>query len=321
MSKQKKNKFKPPKIPDALKDNMFARCLKQYAKGLHYYFTPLGTLAIALVLGLTMFLPSATSAISNIFVHISETSGKPFNLNELIDLLLESINELDWHGNPMGAAATLLNGSYIKVLLSKAAETLFGESSVTPEVGAMINDTVGALTGQIVGITLFLEIGLIAGYMIVKTFIRRDIAKRSIWKTILVTAIDALINALVVTGIIFLMGLWNVSAFISIPLALVVTAVIALFEAYLAHGYKKVPLKTIIHPKSIATLYLTDLIFLLIGVAIIAILFLATNFVAGLFIGIPFLEITFILIELNAEAYICREVEKELNKPKEAVQK
>jgi hypothetical protein len=47
--------------------------------------------------------------------------------------------------------------------------------------------------------------------MITKFQIRRNIAQRKFWKMFLINFIDSLINATIVSGVIYLLSLWKVT--------------------------------------------------------------------------------------------------------------
>lgn len=70
------------------------------------------------------------------------------------------------------------------------------------------------------------------------------------------------------------------------------------------HAWKKTDVKNIINVKNIGMLFATNLIILLIASALVSVAVLLTNTIAGLFIGIALMETAFIVIELNAEAYV-----------------
>lgn len=70
------------------------------------------------------------------------------------------------------------------------------------------------------------------------------------------------------------------------------------------HAWKKTDVKNIINAKNIGMLFATNLIILFIASALVGVAVLLTNTIAGLFIGIALMETAFIVIELNAEAYV-----------------
>ena len=106
------------------------------------------------------------------------------------------------------------------------------------------------------------------------------------------------------------MSVWKPSALISSLVSILLFGFVSLLEAYIVHAWKKVDIKKIVNAKNIFTLFATDLIiFLLAGVCVLLAITL-TNFIVGIVIGVVLMEIAFIVIGLNAEAYVKGVLEK-----------
>lgn len=72
----------------------------------------------------------------------------------------------------------------------------------------------------------------------------------------------------------------------------------------MVHGFKKVAYKEIVNIKNVALLWLSNLIIFAVTCALAAIDFVIFNAVVGFFIAVPLIEISVMVISLNAEAYV-----------------
>ena len=143
-----------------------------------------------------------------------------------------------------------------------------------------------------------------------KFLIRRDIARRNIWKFLLVTFADSILTAGIALFSLWLTLLWMPSIIFASMLGIVIYGFVSLFEAYLVQGYKKVLLNKIINMKNIFELFAANMIICLISLAFSGLIVLITNAFVGAFIALPLLIIGIIIISLNAEVYVKNEAEK-----------
>ncbi len=145
--------------------------------------------------------------------------------------------------------------------------------------------------------------GFFAGLAIIQLLIRRDIAKRSVWKYVLAYFIDGLLSTAFVVLCLFVFAIWQASIYISVLIMLLLVGALALIEAYLLHGLKKVRLGVVLNIKNIALYMLTNAIIFLISI-VFTIAAIAVNSLMGLFVGLSLTIIAFIVISLNAESYV-----------------
>ena len=204
----------------------------------------------------------------------------------------------------------MTNSTYIQNLVINSLQAGIKDySQVESHITDLFTNTSKAIVNTIFSFISFLYFGLLLGFMITKFQIRRNIAQSKFWKMFLINFIDSLINATIVSGVIYLLSLWKVTIFISIPLLLILYAFINLFEAYIVQGYKKVELKEVLKFVNVLKLILTSLCIILIAAAFSALSIFITKWVAGLFISLPFVVIALIVNSLNAEAYVKEVVE------------
>ena len=278
---------------------------KKYFTNLKFYFTPIGMLAVGMIIGVSLLIPATISAMKgfiNEFSEILQTNNIDFGPTR--DYIVNSITSLDW-ADPIASLKTMLGGEWLKTLVNGSMELLGIELNAYGEqIDQSFNNAVGIVMTY-VGIFIFFSvIGLLLGFVLTRYLVRRNMAKRKLWKTILASVIDSLISSMLFALCVWLSTLWKPSVFISSLLSLVLYSSVSLLEAYLLHAVKKVPFKKVVSGKNVMMLMLTNFIIFYVSVAFLAISILVTNVIAGLFIGFAFVEIAFIVISLNAESYV-----------------
>ena len=121
---------------------------------------------------------------------------------------------------------------------------------------------------------------------------------------LLISLTDSLITASLVAVSVYLLSLWQPSVFISTSVSLLLFGFISLLEAYIVHGLGKVEFKSVVNFKNILRLIATNLLIFAAAAAMVALLTALTNTFVGIFVGVSLLEIAFIVVGMNAEAYV-----------------
>lgn len=284
---------------------MIRKSVKNYFINLKYIFTPLGVLALAAVIGLSISVPGAISA-------VRELTDKVVELTNSVELDLAAFGNSIWHAGtaldwnkPSTALDAMLSEQWLTTAFSDAIHALVPNGEQFAEqIAEAVTQAVASVLVNVIVLAVWLIIGAIAGFLITKMLVRREIAKRAFWKYFLVAFVDAIITVAATMLILWLTLLWTPSIAISLLLGFLLCGIVSLFEAYLVHGYKKVACKDIVNIKNVAKLWLADLIIFIIACALIALDFVIFNAVVGSFIAVPIIEITVIVISLNAEAYV-----------------
>lgn len=289
------------------KVSLVGKGILNYLKSLKYYFIPIGCFALVVVLGLSTIIPIIYKQLTTFgseLASIVQESVTTFNIEDTISYVVNDVTSLDW-SNQGKALETVTNSTYIQNLVINSLQAGIKDfSQVESHITDLFTKTSKGIVNSIFSFISFLYFGLLLGFMITKFQIRRNIAQRKFWKMFLINFIDSLINATIVSGVIYLLSLWKVTIFISIPLLLILYAFINLFEAYIVQGYKKVGLKEVLKIINVLKLILTSLCIILIAISFSALSILITKWVAGLFISLPFIVIALIVNSLNAEAYV-----------------
>lgn len=288
---------------------MIKQGIINFFKNLKYFFTPLGTLALGFIFGLSVLIPGVITSFSTLANSVQNIlSDTTIDFNALKDSAVSAVQALNWN-NPLEAIKTMLSNDWLMQTLNDCVSSFVENTEVyTSQFTTVINAFTTDLVSYFVAVIVFIVLGLIGGFFLTRWLVRRNIARRSLWKYLLNAFIDSLLTATLVALCVWLVSVWKPSAFISSLVSILLFGFISLLEAYIVHAWKKVDIKQIVNVKNIFKLFATDLIiFLLAGVCVLLAIAL-TNLIVGIVIGIVLLEIAFIVIGLNAEAYVKAEI-------------
>lgn len=281
---------------------MIKNGIKNYFRNLKYFFTPLGTIALGVVFGLSAAIPAINAAIKELFESIKELAdSSSIEYAEFFNSFWLQVKALEW-SSPVDAIETLFDKEWLTTALNNC---MYGSMSVEiMQVEELVNQCFVNITLAFVVFAIFTAIGFIGGFFVTKWLIRREIARRSIWKYFLISFIDSLLGATLVTLSLWILTLWKVGVIISAFASVILFGFIELFEAYIAHAWKKINFKKVVNVKNIGLLFCSNtIIFLISGVFVSLVIAIFNSFV-GLFVGMALTEIAFIVIGLNAESYV-----------------
>ena len=231
-------------------------------------------------------------------VKISENTT--IRLQDLIEAIWTKAESLDWE-KPITALQTLLDKDWLTQTINGCIDSIAIDIT---QLEIYIGECVNQISAAFVLFIMFIVFGFIGGYFLTKWLVRREIARRALWKYFLISFIDSLLSATLVAGCLWLLTLWKASIFISTLVSLIMFGFIELFEAYIAHAWKKVSIKKIINFKNISGLFCSNLLIFIIAAVMLSIVIAITNVLVGIFVGIALMEIAFIVIGLNAESYV-----------------
>lgn len=290
---------------------MVVNGLKNFFKSLKYFFTPLGTMFLGMMIGFSILLPGIVSSVSSLIDGVNKLYANiNLDFDVLLSNVLDEVNALDWN-NVSASLHTLLSAAWLKDMVTQALSTIIGADFATlqAETTVIMNAFTGQVTTSIVAFIAFWILGFLAGFFLIKVLIRRDIARRSIWKRMLAYFINSLLTTATVVLCMFIFSVWEYSIFISSVLTLLLYGCFSLLQAYLLFGHGKIKLKNTVNVKNIGLYMLTNVLIFLIAV-VFSVLAYLINAVMGIFVGLALLVIAFIVIELNAESYVQSEVKK-----------
>ncbi len=284
---------------------MIKHGLKNFAYNLKYFFTPLGTLALGVVIGLSILIPGVISSAATLAENVKTIlAGSSIDFTVLQDSVVKAVGDLDWN-NPLSALQTMISEEWLTDTLNACIDALIQSSEVyTLQLNAAVEEFIGAAAVYFTILAFFIVAGIAAGFFLTKFLVRRNMAKRAFRKYFLVSAIDTLLVAAAAILTLWLYALWQPSVFISTFVWLFICGVIALIEAYAVHGYKKIGWKKVINAKNAALLLATNLIIFILAWVATIITVVITNGAVGLFVGFALFEIALIVISMNAESYV-----------------
>lgn len=284
---------------------MIKQGIINFFKNLKYFFTPLGTLALGFIFGLSVLIPGIIASFSTLADSVQKIlSDTTIDYNALKDSAISAVQALDWN-DPSEAIKTMLSNDWLMQTLNECVSSFVGSAEVyTAQFTTVINAFTTDLVSYFAAFIVFLVLGLIGGYFLTRWLVRRNIARRSLWKYLLNAFIDSLLTATLVALSVWLIQVWKPGALISSLVSILLFGFISLFEAYVVHAWKKVDIKQVVNAKNIFKLFATDLIIFVLAWVCVLLAIVLTNPIVGIVIGIVLMEIAFIVIGLNAEAYV-----------------
>ena len=290
---------------------MIKQSIVNFFKNLKYFFTPLGTLFLGLIFGVFFlysgFKVQVKQATTEIQMITQETN---ISINDLKDCVVESFADVPWE-DPIEAIKLITSSEWLNgTLKENISNTIDNYQLYASDIE---NAVVNAVSGYIKYIVIFVIcaiFGFISGFFLTKFLIRRNIAKRNFWKFVLVTMLDSVLTIGVATLSMWLTLLWKPSIIFTSLVGIIIYGFISLFEAYIIHGYKKIPLKQVVNIKNSFLLFISNILIYIISFTISSFVIAITNAFLGIFIALPLVIVGIIVISLNAEAYIKKQVDK-----------
>ena len=286
---------------------MIAQGLKNYIKNLKFVFNPLGTIALGFVFGLSILIPVIMSSANTLVESVKSIfSNANIDLTALKESVVSAFQALNW-SEPLEAIKLMLSRDWLMQTLQMCLSTFVESMDVyTVPLTAAIDTFCISVFAAFVGLIMFVILGVIGGYFLVKCFVRRNTVKRTFKKYILANIVDTLLSFLIIFVCAWLYTLWKYSIFISVFFAFIIFGAIALFEAYIIHGRKKVNRADIVNVKNIVKLFVVRWP----PALLVMLLILITNLYVGIFVGIALVQIAFVVIGINAESYVVELVAK-----------
>lgn len=294
---------------------MIKKGLKNYLKSFKYFFTPLGVIALGAVIGLSIIIPGIMNSVKEMLTGVSDIiSETEINWGAAWSSLLDSVRALDW-SKPDVAVSQMLDNDWLTSVLNGCVTAIFEDANPAIEQIKMLVSECIEEIGKFFAIFVFVTVfAMIVGYILVRFQIRRETVKRSLWKTILLAIVHAIVNVTIIVACLSIMSKVNgVVALVVVFAFFVISGLVLLIEAYVVHAVKKVKFKDIVNMKNVTLLLLTNVIIFAITMLLVYFVYAVTNAIVGTFLSIAFIEIASIVIGLNAESYVIETVENKGN--------
>lgn len=260
---------------------------------------------LGLLLGLSILIPGTIVALDSLINEVKELGeGVNLDFGKLWEQLRVAITALNWD-NPGDAFQIMLSSEWINEVIMESLNLILGsEFSMFSEQLQRITDTFVSSMGTLFFILIFFFIiGFIIGFILTRFFIRRNIAKRTLWKWFLSVLINAALSVGMVFGVIIFYSFWKPSAVFSALLLLIIQSVLSLIGAYYLYAYKKVKLTNVLNIKNTGFYLLGNTLILILSI-IFSLIALLINGMMGAFVALAIFEILLCVMTMNAESYV-----------------
>ncbi len=284
---------------------MIKQGLKNYLLNLKYFFTPLGTFFLGIIIGLSILIPGTINVVNKLGIQVGTIlNNANLNFEAFKDSLVDSVKALDWN-NLDAAIKSFFNYQWLTKTFNDALYALAGDfGSSATEISFLVEEAINDFLPLLVSFVFFSLLGILGGFILTRMLVRKEIASRGIGKMILSTLLDSFLSLTLIAFSLWLIAVWEPSIFISAFISIFLFGFVSLFEAYFIHAKKKMKFRNIVNLKNVSKLLISNLIILLIGVIFVSLVSIVINRLVGLFVGVSFIEISFVVISLNAEAYV-----------------
>ena len=284
---------------------MILNGLKNYFINLKHFFTPIGTLAVGMFIGLSILIPGAFAVVVALIGRLAETAGEAnVDFEAVKNYIVDAVNALDW-SDPIASLKIMLTREWLTGVVNGCLDIVAsGLKPFEDAVNAAVNDAVFTITALIVTFFLLCITGLIGGYWLTRFLVRRTMAKRTFKKFMFALFVDSFVTAALIALSAWLLTVWAPSVFITSIMSFLILGAISLVSAYCVHGRNVVELKTVLNIVNVLKLLLVNTIIFVVSLALFILTAVLTNPIAGALIGFSFVEIAFIVMSLNAESYV-----------------
>lgn len=290
---------------------MIKQGLKNFFLGFKFFFTPLGAMFVGVLAGISLLLSGLNEMITAFIGDVNVLTGEKVTADDLGISLWNTVSALDW-SNPLIAAGKMIGKGWLGEALSKGVNLVTGVEYVdfATEIELAAQRSAITIKGEVIGFLAFCISGFIAGFVLTRYLIRKNVARRSLWKSVLFTIMNAVLTSAVAAISVFLSSEWLPGSFISVIATLFLADFIALFEAYILFGWKKVAVRRIVNAKNLGGYIFVNALIFAISCVLILATFLINPFV-GIFVGLTVVTIAFSVVGVNAESYVIEFVKSE----------
>lgn len=278
---------------------IIVRCLKNYLKGLGYYFTPLGVITLCLLIAISIAVPHMIQVVKDAFDAVSkELGGVTYDWDAAKEFVMGQIFANDW-----SQAGTFLSPEWFKNVLQEAMKVTFHTEELIPAIQNIILNAIMEIQMDLIMIAVSFFIGFILGFIILRVQMRKRITEAGFIRVFLVSLFDAFIVGGLALLIYFIQEKSQAGGIVMIIIGTVIVLLGSIIEAYLFYGIKRAKLKQVFSPKSFLFLLIGDI--LVIGITIgVGFLCHLANMVIFITIFFPFVEIALCVLTINAEGMV-----------------
>ncbi len=291
---------------------MFRQGIKNFFINLKYFFTPLGSMFLGMMIGISFLVPGVIQS-GLILIDGVKALGENLHLDfgEVWNTLWKEIVALNWE-SPNQAIETIFSEDWLNQQVTNTLSVILGKDFelFKMEIGQLVSEFVKVLQLSVIVFIAWWIIGFLVGYILLRFLVRRTIAKRNLWQYILNIFVNSLLVLCMLVICLVLFTIWAPSILLSYGLMLLLSGSFSLLGAYLVYGRKKISLRKVMNFKNLSSHFLANLCILLIALTM-TILAVIVNILLGIFTGLSLLAIAFLVMNMNAESYVIHMVKKE----------
>lgn len=275
---------------------MIKNSLKIYFTSFKYFWIPLVFILGGLGIGSLIVYFGARNQIEDLLNKVKNmANGASLSINDMIAYLIAESRALPWN-NFLDLIRVLFKENWLLGTIEKFFSTAVDDYAAYKDA---IKDEILAsyhsmLTYYVIFFS-FLGVGLLGGYFLTGSLIRKKWAPKSIWRALLVAAIDFVLSAGMVALIGYVTSLWTPAVYISSIISAVLFALLMVIKAYFAQKDDSIKFKDVMNIKLISLVLLMIFLLFLISAGMLVVVFL-------LLMLIPYKQVTVLI--LLAFAYV-----------------
>lgn len=291
---------------------MFRQGIKNFFINLKYFFTPLGSMFLGMMIGISFLVPGVIQS-GLILIDGVKALGENLHLDfgEVWNTLWKEIVALNWE-SPNQAIETIFSEDWLNQQVTNTLSVILGKDFelFKMEIGQLVSEFVKGLQLSVIVFIAWWIMGFLVGYILLRFLVRRTIAKRNLWQYILNIFVNSLLVLCMLVICLVLFTIWAPSILLSYGLMLLLSGSFSLLGAYLVYGRKKISFRKVMNFKNLSSHFLANLCILLIALTM-TILAVIVNILLGIFTDLSLLAIAFLVMNMNAESYVIHMVKKE----------
>ena len=265
---------------------------------------PIGALALGIVIGLSILVPTAIDAIKTFVKGVAATLGNVSpDWGAAKTAVMDSFRSVDY--SDLGQAGRrIFSADFLRGLLTSCLRAALDTDALATEFKTLLDAAIAEITKGVILFAAFSVLGAIVGFFVTRSELRRNVAKRKFGRAILIAVLSAILNVTIVAGGVYLiMKLQKFAVLCAVALFALYGAV-SFLEAYLLHGYKKVSLKKVLRVRNFVSLAVVSVVQIVLSVLIAGLVFKIAGLFVGAFIDYSVLVLTLSCLSLNVEAYV-----------------
>ena len=285
---------------------MLKQGIKNYFINLKHFFTPLGTLLLGIIIGLSIAIPGIINSTKEIIEKINLISSEiTLDFNQFQTSLFQILRSLNWN-EPLETIQIVFSKEWLNETFMECLKALMGVDYDTyaKQIADFINIGIEQIGNFMLIFFAWIIIGIFGGFILTKFLVQKTMIKRNLWRSLLNIFIDSLLTTTFILLGGWLFSIWQPSVWLVSLLSLLAFGAIGLVEAYLLYGIKKIKFTDVVNFKNIGSLYLTHLVIYIIAVLLVLFVELIANAMIAIVLGISLIEISYLVSSMNFESYV-----------------